>query len=106
MKLSKSHNVLFVVERLLPSHEGVQFLPGDTEIRGHGICGDLFWQHGGSFREIFVDHLVVLTVSSKYMFNLVAQDEPEIIDSITLQRHTNNRCPVDPKADSVNPCPR
>ena len=55
-----------------------------TEIRRRRIRSDFLWENrdprAGCSGQVFVDHFLVLAVPSKHVLNLVAQDEPEVVD--------------------------
>jgi hypothetical protein len=76
----------------LPSHEVLQLPLWNTEIGRGGVGSPLLvGRVNRSLVKVVVDDRPVLAVTIEDVLNLVAEDEPEIVDPIVAQGHADDR---------------
>jgi hypothetical protein len=99
MSGGKREHVLLVVMRFLANHERIDLRGWHTESGSGRICAPLRLRErkARSRRAIAVqaiDHCRVLTVAIQHVLDLVAHDEPEVVDGVPPRR--NPRSLFDP----------
>src|SRR6185437_7930210 len=83
-------------ERRFACYEGVHSRARNAEILRCAVRHTLLLGNVGAYSralafQLGIQHCSVTTVAAQNMFAFVAKDEPEVIDAVEAQRHSDHR---------------